>query len=46
MITGNGIRGVGMNKVWISHYDQGVPGAIHCPDKTVYQLFEEAVSVL
>ncbi len=34
-----------MNKVWISHYDQGVPGSIHCPDKTVYQLFEEAVSV-
>lgn len=34
-----------MNKVWINHYDQGVPESIHCPDKTVYQLFEEAVSV-
>ena len=34
-----------MNKVWVSHYDQGVSESIHCPDKTVYQLLEEAVSV-
>ena len=34
-----------MNKIWVSHYDQGVSESIHCPDKTVYQLLEEAVLV-
>ena len=32
-----------MSKIWVSHYDQGVPESIHCPDSTVYQLLEEAV---
>lgn len=27
----------------MSHYDQGVPESIHCPESTVYQLLEEAV---
>ena len=32
-----------MSKIWVPHYDQGVPESIHCPDSTVYQLLEEAV---
>ena len=32
-----------MSKIWVSHYDQGVPESIRCPDSTVYQLLEEAV---
>ena len=32
-----------MSKIWIPHYDQGVPESVRCPDSTVYQLLEEAV---
>ncbi len=32
-----------MSKIWVRHYDQGVPESIRCPDSTVYQLLEEAV---
>ena len=32
-----------MSKIWVRHYDQGVPESIRFPDSTVYQLLEEAV---
>ncbi len=34
-----------MNKPWLSHYDEGVPTEIVIPEKSLVDLFREAVSV-